>query len=313
MVKFPKHRVDLNLINLQSKYAPQELVEKSENEFKKQIKEIVRDINSRPQVKVILVAGPSSAGKTTSSLLIKQHLIESGRGAEIISMDNFFINRDVTPILEDGTYDFDNVNTVDIPYFKQFVNEILEKGRAQMPIFNFYTGFREEEYIDLVVEENSLLIIEGIHALNPIVLDHKHEDEVYKVFVNPNTEYYVNDDVVIQVRELRRMRRIIRDYYTRGITPDQTFKNWKNVVASEKKFIFPFKENADYILDTTHYYEPLMYKKYLPSLLDDSQEAQEIASDLSYFEELDVSLVPTTSLLREFLQGVIEKQEKHQQ
>lgn len=305
MYNYKKMRVDLNLINLQSKHAPQDLIEKSENAFKEQIKTVVKKVSEKESVKIILLAGPSSAGKTTSAKLIKKHLIESGKGSEVISMDNFFINREITPILEDGSYDFENVNTVDIPYFKKFIDKILTTGKAEMPIFNFLTGQREDIYVDIELQDNSILIIEGIHALNPIILNN-HEEEVYRVFVNPNTEYYLNNEVIIEVRELRRIRRMIRDYYTRGIKPNETIKNWKNVVDGERKFIFPFKENADFILDSTHYYEPLMYKKYIPALLDGSKEAREIFADLEYFEELDAHLVPKESLLNEFLEGVIK-------
>lgn len=306
MATFAKHRVDLNLINLQSHYATSELVEKSEQAFKNQITDISNEIISKPLVKIVLVAGPSSAGKTTSAKLIKEHLIAQGRGAEVISMDNFFIDRAVTPKLDDGSYDFENIVSLDIAYFKKFIEQILTMGKAQMPIFDFITGTRMAEYVTLELQDNSILIIEGIHALNPTIMSN-HANEVYKVFVNPNTEYYIQDQLVIEVRELRRMRRMIRDYYTRGIKPHETLKNWKHVVAGEKKYIFPYKGNADYILDTTHYYEPLMFKKYIPSILDDSKESKEIEKDLSYFEELDASVIPPTSLLNEFFAGVIKQ------
>lgn len=306
MASFAKHRVDLDLINLQSKYAPSELIEKSEQAFKNQIISVANEIISKPLVKIVLLSGPSSAGKTTSAKLIKEQLIASGKGAEVISMDNFFIDRCVTPKLEDGSYDFENIASLDIVYFKKFVEQILTLKKAQMPIFDFITGTRLPEYVTLELQDNSILIIEGIHALNPLIL-HGHSNEVYKIFVNPNTEYYIQDEAVIEVRELRRIRRMIRDFYTRGIKPKETLQNWKHVVAGEKKFIFPFKENADFILDSTHYYEPLMYKRYIPPILDDSNESKEIAKDLSYFEELDASLVPPTSLLNEFLAGVIRQ------
>lgn len=310
-MSFHKNRVDLNLINMQSKYAPLDLIEKSEKAFKKQIEIIVQNINNSPSIKVVLIAGPSSAGKTTSAKFIKEELIRTNKGAEVISMDNFFINRDITPILEDGTYDFENINTVDIPYFKNFIEQILTQKKAEMPIFNFYTGMREKEYINIELVGNSILIIEGIHALNPLILSN-HEEEIYRVFVNPNTEYYIDDTLIIELRELRRIRRIIRDYYMRGIKPSETIKNWENVVRGEKKFIFPYKVNADFILDTTHYYEPLIYKKYLPSLLaqDDQTEFVQINEDLSHFEEMDIELVPKNSLLMEFLQGIVSLKNK---
>lgn len=301
-----REKIEIKDVNLLGRTAPENFISNSENAYKKQVAFIAKDIIERQTVKIVLLAGPSSAGKTTSANLIKKELILNGKEAEVISMDNFFINRDVTPMFEDGTYDFENVNTVDIPYFKNFINDILSDKVAKMPDFDFYTGTRKKEFTDIKLNKNSILIIEGIHALNPIIMDQKHEDQIYKVFVNPNVEYYEGDEKIVHVRELRRIRRMIRDFYTRGIKPHETLLNWKNVVAGEKKYIFPYKENADFILDSSHPYEPMMYRKYLPALLDGSKEAMEISEDLHHFEPMDVSLLPDDSLLQEFLSGVIK-------
>lgn len=301
-----KNSVDLNLINMQSQYEPIELIAKSEFAFQNQINELSKKIISNPNLKVILVAGPSSAGKTTSSKLLRRYLENNGMQALVISMDNFFINREITPRFADGTYDFENVDTLDIPYFKSFIDSILKTRTGKMPIFNFHFGRREDEYIDITLPENGILIIEGIHALNPKIISN-HESELFRVFVCLNTEFYMNNEVIIETKELRRMRRLIRDFYTRGITVKETLMNWKNVCAGEAIYIDPFKNNADFILDSTHLYEPLMYKKYLPGLLDGSEVSKEIANDLKGCLELDASLVPPTSLINEFLEGVIKK------
>src|SRR5690606_9170055 len=145
----------------------------------------------------------------------------------------------------------------------------------------------------------------GIHALNPRVISN-HESELYRDFDCLNNESCINKQVVIETQELRRKRRLIRDSYTRGITIQETFRNWKNVCAGEAIYINPFKQNADFILDSTHFYEPLMYKKYLPPLLDGSPVAKEIEKDLEDCLELDASLVPESSLIVEFLEGVIK-------
>lgn len=296
-------KIEITKLNQKAQENALKLINECEESYKNQIKEVAHLINKLDKVKIVLLSGPSSGGKTTSANLIKAKLNLLGKSAEVISMDNFFINREVTPILENGGYDFENVTTVDIPYFKQFVDEILLNSTAKMPIFNFFTGNREK-YVDFTMKKNGILIIEGIHALNPIILN-DHENEVFKVFINPNLEYYHNDKKIVHVRELRRIRRMIRDFYIRGIKPHETLKNWKNVTDGEKKFIFPFKEYADFIVNSSHSYEILVYKKYLPALLDGSVEANEIQKDLNFFEELDISLVPKTSLIyQEFLSGV---------
>jgi uridine kinase len=304
--QFTRSKIEIQNVNDEVIKNPVEFIKECESRYQSQIADVIDDVLSLKDIKIILLAGPSSAGKTTSANLMRDELLKRDIGAAVISMDNFFINRDVTPMLEDGSYDFENVTTVDIPYFKQFIDDILETRTAKMPIFDFITGMREKEYLDVFLEDNSVIIIEGIHALNPIILNN-HENQVYKVFVNPNAEYYNADEKIVHVRELRRIRRMIRDFYNRGIKPHETLKNWKHVVAGEKSFIFPFKEKANYILDSTHAYELPMYKKYLPALLDGSKEAEEIAEDLSYFSPLSATFVPEDSLLREFLNGVIKQ------
>ncbi len=298
------NQVDLNLINLQGQVAPLELIKKSERAYKKQITDAVKTIIENPSIRIVLIAGPSSAGKTTSANLLKINLEKKGKHAFVISMDNFFIDRVATPRLPDGSYDFENVQAVDIPFFKNFIHTILSKNNAKMPIFDFVEGVRKKELIDISLPLNTVLIIEGIHALNPLFIDN-HESELFRIFVCINTEFYLNDKIVIENRELRRMRRMIRDLYARGISVEETIARWNNVCLGEELYILPFKNNADYVLDSTHYYEPLMYKKYLPPLLDGSEISKKIEEDLKYCYKLDASLIPSTSLINEFLEGVI--------
>lgn len=297
-----KSSVDTNLINMQSLYSPEELVKTSIQGYFNQIDDLVKDIQNLPEVKIILLAGPSSSGKTTTANLIKENLTKVNMPASVISMDDFFINRDQTPKLPDGSYDFENITCLDLDYFKKFINEILTKNKALMPKFNFVSGCRDG-FEQVKLEKNGILIIEGIHALNPAIINN-HENEIYRVYVCLNTNFCLDNKIVLEAKKLRRIRRTIRDFYTRGMSIEQTVKIWKNVCDGEEKFIKPFKNNANFLIDSTHNFEPLIYKKYLPALLDNSNLSQEFENDLKCFEQLDLAVIPEKCLLWEFVYGI---------
>lgn len=297
-----KSSIDLDLVNMQGIHSPQELVSSSMQGYFNQIDDLISDIQNQQSIKVILLSGPSSSGKTTTANIISQKLQNIGLHSFVISMDDFFINREDTPILPDGNYDFENINSIDLPYFKKFLNQIIEQGQSLLPQFDFVTGTRTG-YKNVKVPKSGILIIEGIHALNPAIID-KHKDQLYRVYVCLNTDFCIDNKVVLPARRLRRIRRCIRDFYTRGATISQTIKMWKNVCDGEEMFIKPFKNNADFLIDSTHNFEPLVYKKYLPPLLDDSQDSKQLEQDLKYACEMDLSHIPPECLLWEFLSGI---------
>lgn len=297
-----KSSVDLNLINMQSIHSPQELVASSIQGYFNQIDDLITEIQNQPNIKVILLSGPSSSGKTTTANIISEKLKEKHFCSSVVSMDDFFINREDTPILPDGNYDFENITSIDLPYFKKFVNEIIETQHSLLPQFDFISGTRQG-YVNFNVSKNEILIIEGIHALNPCILD-KHNDQVYRVYVCLNTDFCIDNKVILPAKILRRIRRCIRDFYTRGTTISQTLHMWKNVCDGEEKFIKPFKNNADFLIDSTHNFEPLIYKKYLPPLLDKSSDSKLLETDLQYACEMDISNIPQDCLLWEFISGI---------
>lgn len=294
--------VDVNLINFQNEHSTLELIDKCESSFINQIDDLISDLLSLPEIKIILLTGPSSSGKTTTANLIASKLTSCNIPSTVISMDDFFIDRDITPILEDGTYDFENVNTIDIPLFKSFLKEILQSNKSKMPRFNFVEGKRIG-FEEIEIKENGIIIIEGIHALNPIFIN-SHENEIYRVYVSPNTNFTINNKVVLKPNELRRMRRLIRDYFHRGMTVNQTLELWGNVCLGEEKYIKPFKHTANFWIDSTHNYEPLLYKKYLPPILNDDSICNEIKNSLTFFSEIEIEFLPNNSLLMEFLSGL---------
>lgn len=294
--------IDINLINFQNEHSTIDLIDKCESSYINQIDDLISDILSLPKIKILLLTGPSSSGKTTTANLIASKLIRCNIPSTVISMDDFFINRENTPILEDGTYDFENVNTIDIPLFKSFLNEIFISNKTKMPRFDFVEGKRTG-FENIEIEKNGIIIIEGIHALNPIFIS-KNNSEIYRVYVCPNTNFTLNNKIILKPNELRKIRRLIRDYFHRGMTINQTLSLWNNVCLGEEKYIKPFKHTANFWIDSTHNYEPLLYKKYLPPILNNSLTCNAIKNSLQHFSEIDIEYLPNNSLLMEFLSGI---------
>lgn len=300
---YQKVSFDLAKVNELSQANPQKLIQDAESLYRKQINDIVEDIVSNGKYKVVLMAGPSSSGKTTSSNLIRQKLANHGYNSIVISMDDFFLNRCDTPRLPNGDYDYENVTALDLPYLNKFITDLVETGEAQMPRFNFVTGEREKEYEQLKLDDNTIIIMEGIHALNPIVFK-KHTENMYKIYICVNTNFVIDGKTVLPAKKLRLMRRLIRDRRTRGMSLQATFNMWQNVLAGEDVYIKPYKNRADYLINSTHAYEPLMYAKHLLPDLKAEKETPAIANLIEMLEEcktLDASLLPPDSLLHEFL------------
>lgn len=291
----------MQVVNYEAKKNVANLVLTAEKIYHDQIKKLVERVITN-QYKVIFIAGPSSAGKTTSSKLISQYLKEKEIQSIIISTDDFFYNREDTPKLADGSYDFDNITAVDVKCFKAFLNQLVNIGKAKMPIFDFFNGKRKE-YIEIKSNKEEVIIIEGTHAMNPI-LTNEVSDIAFKVYVNATNDFILGREVVITSKLLRLMRRCIRDHYKRGNTIDETIKIWKHVCKSEQEFITPFKQGADFILDTTHMYEPLLYDFYLKPLLIKAKNniyTRDFKNVFSKTGSLKKNIVPDDSLLWEFL------------
>lgn len=293
---------DLQRVNRLAKTKQKDLVKIAENFYTWQLEQIAENI-LKSGAKIVLVSGPSSGGKTTSSFEIKRELKKKGIKAHVVSMDDFFVNKIDTPLLPDGSYDFENVTAVDIPYFKKFLKDILAGKVANLPFYDFLLGQRTM-LTPMKVEENEIIIIEGLHALNPICMKGIPKQNFYKVFVAVASNFCLGDDVVIQPKQIRFMRRLLRDYYKRGASVSSTVEHWRKVVHGETKHILPFKPEADFILNTTHIYEPLLYDKYLQPVVAEYPSAPEIKELLEIFKHtgaIDEKFVPKHSLIREFI------------
>lgn len=292
---------NLQVVNALAKEKPKTLVQSAEKFFRWQIEEVCENIKKR-KAKVVLVSGPSSSGKTTSSLEIQKQLEKMKIKARVISMDDFFIDKDKAPKLPDGSCDFENVEKIDIPCFKKFLRDVLNNTTAKMPIYDFITDKRLK-FVDVKLNKNEILIIEGIHALNPIFRKNLKSNKLYKIYVMVASNFTLGDKVVADEKQIRLMRRLLRDYYNRGRTLTEIFSMWKNVRMGEIKNIYPYRPEADYLLNTTHLFEPLLYDTLLMPIIKNSEleEVESLKKVFSYTGNIDAKYIPKTSLIREFL------------
>lgn len=270
--------------------------------------EIIRNIESKPSTKFILVSGPSSSGKTTFAKRISSMLIHKGFAPVIISMDNYFKERIDTPKLPSGEYDFESVDALDMDLFNRDMERLIDGQEIIIPEFNFYTGQKEYKDNKTKMEKNSIYIIEGIHALNPLVTEVLSEDLKYKIYIAPMTTLNLDDFSKVSNTDTRKLRRIIRDYRTRGHSVEKTLDMWKNISVGEKKYIHPFINEANYVFNTSFLYEISVITTYARPLLlqvkttnENYSEARRLYNFLSNFLAVGDKNIPQNSLLREFI------------
>lgn len=327
-----KTNLDLGMINLYAMNDLSSLILESEKFYLDQIKEIIEDITaSNSTIKLLLISGPSSAGKTTTSSILRLELLMKQIPSLVISLDNFYIDRKITPKFPDGSYDFENIKTLDLKFLNKFITKLLKTHRAKMPIFNFMTGCREKTLTDVVIDKKTILIIEGLHALNPELIKN-HESEIYKIYLDLNSNFSQNGNILPST-DVRLIRRITRDFYTRGYNVLETMNMWTNVCDGEDKWVKPFNETAHYVINTVHKYEPLLYAKYTKPilkefildknveallenendndkkalLLEKVNKAKQLYSALKHAEPISKDLIPSTSLLWEFVGSAKDK------
>ena len=261
--------------------------------------------------KAVMIAGPSSSGKTTSANRIATQLRASGLDPIMLSLDDYYIDRDLIERDENGEIDLEHINTIDTARFSRDLSLLIDGEEVSLPRFNFLTGKREEGFRTLKLHSDKPLIIEGLHALNPLLLGDIPHDRIYRVYVSALTTLNLDDHNRIRTADLRLLRRLVRDYRTRGASMEQTLSMWASVRRGESRWIFPFQENADCIINTTLHYEAAVLKKYVHPLLQEVPiespyytQARSIVKYLNYFVSADVEdEIPPTSILREFIGG----------
>lgn len=291
-----------------------DLINVSEALQEKKIAQIADEITHRNQdgkrVKLVLISGPSSSGKTTFSKRLSIQLMTNGLKPYPISLDDYFVNRNDTPLDENGKHDFESLYAVDLPFFEEQLTTLLNGGEVELPRYNFTTGKREMNGKKLRIDEHMILIIEGIHALNPALTPHIPNENKYKVYVSALTTILLDNHNYIPTTDNRLLRRIIRDYKYRNYSAEETIARWPSVRAGEEKWIFPYQENADAMFNSALLFELAVLKDYVepvlrkvPNRCPEYSEAHRLLRFLNYFVSVQDKELPPTSLLREFLGG----------
>ena len=276
----------------------------------KKIAAIASQIAARPELKFILIAGPSSSGKTTFSHRLSVQLRVNGLTPRPIAVDNYFVEREENPRDETGAFDFECLEAVDVKLFNRQLNDLLNGKEVVIPTFNFVTGHKEYGSPATKLGPNDVLVIEGIHCLNPKLTLNLPDENKFKIYISALTQLNVDEHDRIPTTDGRLLRRIVRDARTRGSSAQRTIRMWQSVRRGEEKFIFPFQEEADVMFNSTLIYELAVLKLYVEPLLfgidrscPEYLEAKRLLKFLDYFVGIGSENVPTNSLLREFIGG----------
>lgn len=276
----------------------------------RRIGEIAREIVERGDVKFVLIAGPSSSGKTTFSHRLSIQLRSYGKHPHPIALDDYFLDRDKTPRDENGDYDFECLEAIDVEQFNQDMNRLLLGETVELPQFNFKTGNREYNGNFKTLGEEDILVIEGIHGLNPKTTHSMPDESKFKIYISALTSLNVDEHNRIPTTDGRLLRRMVRDARTRGASAKRTIHMWPSVRRGEEKYIFPFQESADEMFNSVLIYELAVLKQYAEPLLfsikeDEPEyyEAKRMLKFLEYFLGIDSQNVPSNSICREFIGG----------
>lgn len=291
-----------------------DLINLSESLHERKYAEIANQIYARKgSVKIVFIAGPSSSGKTSTSKRLAIQCRILGLNPKVIELDNYFVNREFTPKDEKGQYDFESLNAMDLDFLGQQLNELLEGKEVEIPRFDFKEGRRTFEGNFMKLEEKDILIMEGIHALNPAMIPGVDNSKVFRVYASALTSLSIDENNNISTSDNRLLRRMIRDNLTRGIIPEDTIKRWDSVRRGENRNIFPFQENADAVFNSAHLFELPVLKYYAEPLLrriapnsPAYSEATRLLKFLDYIVALspeEIAAIPPTSILREFIGG----------
>ena len=276
----------------------------------KKLAKIAEEIASRKGVKLVLLAGPSSSGKTTSCKRLSIQLAVNGLKPLQISLDDYFVDRDKTPKDENGEFDFESIYALNLDLLNEQFNALFRGEEVELPKYDFPSGKSVKSGKKLKLEPNNVLVVEGIHALNPELTAHVPEEQIFRVYASALTTILLDNHNYIPTTDNRLLRRIIRDYKYRGVSAQETIRRWPSVRSGENKWIFPFQENADAMLNTAMLYELSVLKmqaepllQQVPENCEEFAEAYRLLKFLKYFKGIPYNNLPPTSLLREFLGG----------
>lgn len=287
-----------------------DIINISEALQEKKIAKIAEEIANRKGVKLVLLAGPSSSGKTTSCKRLSIQLAVNGLKPLQISLDDYFVDREKTPKDASGEYDYESIYALDLDLINEQFNALFRGEEVELPKYDFQSGKSKKSGNRLKMNDNNVLVVEGIHALNPELTAHIPQEQIFRVYASALTTILLDNHNYIPTTDNRLLRRIIRDYKYRGVSAQETIHRWPSVRAGENKWIFPFQENADAMLNTAMLYELAVIKtqaepllQQVPENCEEYAEAYRLLKFLKYFKGIPYNNLPPTSLLREFLGG----------
>ena len=289
-------------------------VDACEAEFEQRVETVAKEVVENG-CSLVLLAGPSASGKTTSARKVALALKALGHPAQVLSLDNFFKDMVNYPIGEDGLPDFEHIDTLDIEEINHCLKDLTEKGEAGIPMFDFRTKTSHKDAVRLRIKPGEVVVVEGIHALNPVCSSAVNEKHMYKMYVGLRSEYYDGDKRVIATRDLRITRRIVRDARDRGHGPEETLSMWRKIMDGEERWIKPFKKDARVLLNTAMDYEPALFASTLRKLDEEQaggayqEDLHRLAEAFAPMGEIPFEWIPEKSLLREFIGGLVLEQE----
>ena len=286
------------------------LIQISEALQEKKIAKIADEIAQRKGIKLVLIAGPSSSGKTTTCKRLSVQLAVNGIRPIGISLDDYFLDRDKTPRDEKGDYDFEHLHALNLPLLNEQLTALFRGDEVELPRYNFQKGCSEWSGKNLQLKGNEVLVVEGIHALNPELTSEVPNEQIFRVYASALTTILLDNHNYVPTTDNRLLRRIIRDFKYRGVSAQETIRRWPSVRAGENKWIFPFQENADAMFNTAMLFELAVIKSQAEPLLEqvpenskEYAEAYRLLKFLRYIRPIPETQIPPTSLLREFLGG----------
>lgn len=292
-----------------AKNDPQKLVDSSEAYYNEQVMNAAKRIAANPNLRFVLLCGPSASGKTTTAHKLKHRLIAQGVGARVVSMDDFFLGLEHYPKLPNGKPDMESFQAVDHTMLNKCFAELMETGKSNFPEFDFVNQRRSFETHKVEIGEKDVLIMEGIHALNPQILSNISRENIFRIYVSVRSKFISKNKTILIPKDIRLIRRMVRDNNFRNYSPLQTLESWVNVVAAERVNIDLYRDDVDIKIDNTIDYEVCIWHSMLTGLLksaadgvyDEYPSIERIFHGLDYFPSIGNEFIPKNSLLREFI------------
>lgn len=298
---------DVNQLAVENHF---QLIKEAEEFYESQLDAIVDAMESHEGLQILCLAGPSSSGKTTTAHKLQQHFVARGRGSRVLSLDDFYLNPEAGPHFEDGSPDFESVEALDIPCINRCVAQLLSDGKTLMPLFDFHNHCRKEQWEEVLCGDNDVIIMEGLHALNPRLTGLADESRITRIYVSARSKFMDGEETLIEPKELRLMRRMVRDVAKRSTQPEDTIAMWQKVCDGERQYIDPYRDGADFKIDSCMDYEPCIFRTYLEPFMeravsmeeDKRQVLVELWNKLIAFREIcDSTPIPEDSVIREFI------------